>query len=267
MSTQTPIRESSFKTYRISGGKIRIGMGEGDEILDAISGFITGFDYTKGTNDDGEEYAAIRAELELESGEVVKVRCKVGLDKASSNVSAFGFGASLLQLEAGDDIAIFPSLGKPDPKYGKQPTFVSVGRVNPATGKYKDIRIDRDSFPGEKSKDKIHAVVQQLQDHALYKDLSAPKDDEEEDDNANALDIMNQPAIKFLMNSTKWANPLNKQDAYCAVLTKAAKREIKSYLDLTETEWASFETFVKKDKPPAGCEATEADEYDPFADE
>ena len=259
MSLETPVRESSFKTYRISEGKIKIGQGDGTEVLDAISGFIIGFDYAEGTSDDGEDYAAIRAEIEQKSGERVKVRCKVGLVPSASNVSPVGFALGLLQLAWGDDIAIFPKLSKPDPKYGKCSTFVDVCKVNPATGRYVDVdtRKARESFPGAASKDKLPHIIEELKKHPLYKNLGKQKE---------------APGAEYLeaiRDEKKWPDPFgDAKSAYLEIIGKAANSTFADYSEIPAETLEEFFGFYgkNKEKLPKKLEAFIV-AYDPFADE
>lgn len=259
---EAPIRESSFKTYRISEGKIRIGQGSGTEEMAAISGFILGFDYTEGTSDDGEDYAAIRAELELKSGEKVKVRCKVGLTPSSSNVSATGFALGLLQLSEGDDIGIFPTLSKPDPKYGKCSTFVDVCKANPQTGRYVDVntRAARNSYPGQTSKEKLPYILEDLKKHPLYRPLGRKEESQSE-------------YLEAIRDEKKWPDPFGEaKPAYLDIIGKAAKATFGDYSEVPEATMQGFFEFYGKNKAkiPAKLEpfvkADEA-EYDPFADQ
>lgn len=260
--TESPIRESSFKTYRISEGKIRIGQGSATEEQEAIAGFILGFDYTEGTSDDGEDYAAIRAELELKSGEKVKVRCKVGLTPSSSNVSAVGFALGLLQLSEGDDIGIFPKLSKPDPKYGKCSTFVDVCKVNPATGRYVDIdtRKARESFPGAASKEKLPHIIEELKKHPLYRALGKKAESQSE-------------YLEAIRDEKKWPDPFGAaKGAYLEIIGKAANQTFADYADVPEETMQGFFEFYGKNKSklPKKLEAFAANgeaEYDPFSDE
>lgn len=262
MPTETPIRETSSTTYRISGGKIRKGAGDGDTILDAISGHLLGFDYIEGVNDDNEDYAAIRAELELASGEKVKVRCKVGLEKSNSNVSACGFALGLLKCELMDDIAIFPKLGNPDPKYGKCPTFVNLGKFNPATGKYADVKTNRDEFPGVNSKEKLPHVIESLKKHSAYRDLSPKKEGD--------LSIFSEIA-----EEGKWADPFGEaKPVYLEAIGKVGESTYADYSDIPGDILAKFAEVYRtnKDSQPkalakfAPAKKNEMDDYDPFSD-
>lgn len=259
MQTDTPIRETSFKTYRISEGKIRIGQGAGTEEMDAISGFILGFDYTEGTSDEGEDYAAIRAELELKSGEKVKVRCKVGLTPSNSNVSAVGFALGLLQLQAGDDMGIFPSLSKPDPKYGKSSTFVDICKANPATGRYVDVntREARNSYPGQTSKEKLPHILEDLKKHPLYRALGKAKE------------AAGTEYLEAIRDEKKWPDPFgDAKPAYLEIIGKAAGSAFADYADVPEATMQEFFAFYgkNKDKTPKKLEAF-VEVYDPFKDE
>lgn len=261
---KTPQLENSSKSYRIAGGKIRIGMGEGDEILDSIAGFITGFDIIEGTNDDGDEYKRIRCELELEGGERVKVGSKIGLDGNASQITPAGFALGLLGCKEGDDIAIFPSLSKPDPKYGKQSTYVTVGIINPNSGRYLPVNtMDRKAdFPGDRMKDKLPHILDELRKHALYRDLSPAKDEDEDFSIFARIDT-----------EKKWPSPFGPaQDTYLKGLSKLQGEAVKSYIVCNAETIEKFTHWYETEKESvpkslAKFVKTTDEEYDPFADE
>jgi hypothetical protein len=260
---KTPQLENSSKTYRIAGGKIRIGMGEGDEILDSIAGFITGFDIIEGTNDDGDEYKRIRCELELENGERVKVGSKIGLDGNASQITPTGFALGLLGCKEGDDIAIFPSLSKPDPKYGKQSTYCTVGIVNPKTGRYLPVNTmdAKADYPGERMKDKLPHILEALKKHALYRDLSPVKEDED-------LDLS---IFGIVHAEKKWPSPFGEAGAtYLKGLSKLQGSTVKEYADASPETIEKFTAWYESEKetvPKSLAKFVVEDEYDPFGDE
>jgi hypothetical protein len=258
-NTVPQMEGSLVPTYRIASGKVKLGKGEGDVILDAIAGFVTGFDYIVGTNDEtGDDYARLRCELELKDGSVVRVGCKVGLDKTASQITPCGFALGLMAASEGDDIMIQPALGKPDPRYGKCSTFVNVGIVNPMSGRYTQVKPDRDQYPGEKMKEKWPHILEAYQKHPLYRDLS-PKTEEEVD-----LDIFAQ-----ISRDGKWADPLDPQfkGLYIKGLQKR-QAGVKDFADCSAETLKGFAEYYQanKDNPPKALAKPVAD-YDPFADE
>jgi len=167
----TPILENNFKSYRISEGKVKIGrIADGNlEEFAAISGHLLRVGYTEGESETGDKYAYVECDLENEDGEQIRVKSSVGLNNTASQVAPCGFAMGLLACKLNDDIGIFPTLSKTaDPKYGKFSTYVNIGIVNPATGKYVQVKPDRDQFPGETSKQKWSHVLEELRMHECY---------------------------------------------------------------------------------------------------
>jgi hypothetical protein len=257
-NTAPQMESALVPTYRIASGKVKLGKGDGDVILDAIAGFLTGFDYIEGTNEEtGDDYARLRCELELKDGSVVRVGCKVGIDKTASQITPCGFALGLMAAKEGDDILIQPALGKPDPRYGKCSTFVNVGIVNPLTGRYIQVKPDREQFPGEKMKEKWAHILKAYKAHPLYRDLSPKEEDTE-------LDIFAQISLEG-----KWADPLD--EAYKPIYLKGLQKRqagVKDYSDCSAETLAGFAEWYEsnRDNPPKALARPVETEYDPFAD-
>lgn len=249
-------------TYRLASGKVKIGQGEGDEVLNNIAGFLVGFDYIEGTNEEtGDDYARVRCELELADGQKVRVGCKVGTNREASQITPAGFAMGLMACKEGDDILIQPALGKPDPRYGKCSTFCNIGILNPATGRYTQVKPDRDAYPGEKTKDKWQHILKAYQAHPLYRDLSPKEEDEAE------LDIFAQISLEG-----KWADPFD--PAFKKIYIKGLQKRqpgVQEYSDCSAETIKGFAQWYteNKDNPPKTLQPVKQleEEYDPFSDE
>jgi hypothetical protein len=259
--------EGQLTTWRISDGILKTGRGrEGDRQLENITGFLKSVSYFEGVKDDGEDYAQVEANLETADGEVVRVKASVGLSAVASNVTAFGFVTGLLGCQEGDDIGIFPQqANKPHPKYNIKPTFVTVGICKGGTT-YRPVRVDRDNYPGETSRDKFPHALEEFKKHPAYVQREAFVAEEEVD-----LSVIGTIAYEM-----KFPDPFGEaKSVYLAMLSKFEGKTIGGY------EEASAETLTKfsewydkaKDKPlpkalqPFARPKTTSEEYDPFADE
>jgi hypothetical protein len=201
----TPILENNFKSYRISEGKVKIGrVADGNlEELAAISGHLLRVGYTEGESETGDKYAYVECDLENAEGEQIRVKSSVGLNQTASQVAPCGFAMGLLACKLNDDIGIFPTLSKTaDPKYGKFSTYVNIGIVNPATGKYVQVKPDRNQFPGETSKQKWPHVLEALREHECYAERPS-KDDESGE--ASDLSIFSK-----IDTDKRWPSPFGK---------------------------------------------------------
>lgn len=248
-------------TYRLAAGKVKIGKGEGDEVLNNIAGFLVGFDYIEGQNEEtGEDYARVRCELELKDGRTVRVGCKVGTNREASQITPAGFAMGMMACKEGDDILIEPKLGQPDPRYGKCSTFCNIGILNPATGRYLQVKPDRNAYPGEKTKDKWVHILEAYKKHPLYRDLSPKNEDEE----GAGLDIFAQISLEG-----KWADPFD-QTFKLIYIKGLQKRQagVKDYSDCTAETLKGFADWYEenKDNPPKSLQRPVETEYDPFSD-
>lgn len=240
MPTEAPKLENSFKSYRISEGKVRIGRkADGtEEVLDSISGFLRRVGYHEGETETGDKYAFVECDLEDVNGDLIRVKSSVGLNSTSSNVAPVGFALGLLACKENDDIGIFPQLSKnPDPKYGKFSTYVNIGVVNPSSGKYISIKPNRDDFPGETSKQKWPHVLEALRKHECY---SARPTSDQESGNATDLSIFQK-----IDSDGVWPSPFGlAKETYLNLLSDMAEREISEYSDLSQEEVENFKEGV-----------------------
>lgn len=242
MPTANPVLENSFKSYRISEGKVKIGREQnGDlEVLDSISGILKRIGYFEGEYD-GDRSAYLEADLEDADGQTIRVKVSVGLNGTASQVAPVGMALGLLGCKQYDDIAFFPSKSKnPDPKYGKYQTYVDVGYVNTATGRYirVDTRKSREDYPGATSKEKWPHVLEAIKKHEAYAERPTNDDTPGQSDD---LSIFTE-----LDRCGGWPSPFGgAKPTYLKLFEGMTNRPIKDYSDLTANEVKEFREYVE----------------------
>lgn len=264
--------ETSVKSWRIADGLLIRGRGRGgEEQTSMIAGRLERVGIYEGTTDDNELYKKLEVDLNVD-GQTVSVGCNIKLDPKASNVTAFQFAQGLLAVEKGDYIAIKPDKSKePHEKYGTYTTFVNIGLVDPETLKAKAVKVDKNEFPGESSKEKLPSALERLQKHSAFADR--PKRDEDED--AGGADEPEGKQHEFIKLTAEkgWPSVLDVKitPTYLKMCAAVAGdgADFKSLADVPDAVWDEMIQSAKQAKklPKLLDDAVKAaDDYDPFAE-